>query len=49
MKNKKGQSSIEYFVIMVVILAAIVSTGFIDRMRNAFDEYFNNAVNVVAR
>jgi hypothetical protein len=39
-----AQSIIEYFVIMVVILGAILSTRFIERVRSSFEVYFNNAV-----
>lgn len=38
-----GQSVIEYFVVLTVILAAILSSGFIDRLRDAFDIYFDKA------
>lgn len=43
MRNK-GQSTIEYFVILTVILAAILSTGVIERVRGGFKVYFNSAV-----
>ena len=43
MRNK-GQSTIEYFVILTVILAAILSTGVIERIRGGFEVYFNSAV-----
>ena len=43
-KTRAGQSVIEYFVILTVILAVILSTGFIERMRGTFDTYFNKAV-----
>lgn len=41
---KTGQSTVEYFLIMVVILVAVLSTGFIGRIRGAFRTYFDNAV-----
>ena len=43
-KRISGQSVVEYFIILVVVLAALLSTGFIDRMRGAFETYFNKAV-----
>lgn len=41
---KKGQSVIEYFVIMTAILGVILSSGVIERIRGHFDRYFNSAV-----
>lgn len=38
-----GQSVIEYFVVLTVILAVILSSGFLGRIRNAFDIYFTTA------
>ena len=44
-KQTSGQSVIEYFVIFAHILAAVFSTGIIERIRqNAFDAYFNKAI-----
>jgi len=40
----KGQSTMEYFIILSVVLTAILATGFIGRMRGAFDTYFTRAV-----
>lgn len=40
---RKGQSTMEYFIILAVVLTAILATGFIDRMRGAFDTYFTRA------
>jgi len=42
-KKTNGQTVIEYFIIMVIILAVILSTGFIDRVRNSFQGYFSDA------
>lgn len=42
-----GQSVIEYFVVLTVILAAILSSGFLDRIRVAFDGYFDRAANEI--
>lgn len=43
MKNK-AQSTIEYFVILTLILAAILSSRVIERVRGGFQGYFNSAV-----
>lgn len=43
-KTRAGQSLIEYFVILTVILAAVLSTGIIDRVHQAFDDYFTDAI-----
>lgn len=42
--NKRGQSIVEYVVIMVVILAAIFGSGIIDRVRAAFSGYADSAI-----
>ncbi|MCU0666748.1 MAG: hypothetical protein MUF05_06615 [Candidatus Omnitrophica bacterium] len=41
--NKKAQTTAEYFVIMAVVIAAIVSAGFIMKMKGSFKNYFNTA------
>lgn len=38
-----GQGITEYFIIMLVVLIAILSTGFIGRMHNSLKIYFDNA------
>jgi hypothetical protein len=43
-KHVSGQSVIEYFIMMALILAAILSTGVIERIRGGFQGYFNSAV-----
>jgi len=44
MENKtRGQTIIEYFVIMAIVLAVILSSGFIGRIRSGFQAYFNSA------
>lgn len=40
---RKGQSVMEYFIILAVVLTAILATGFIGRMRGAFGIYFTRA------
>ena len=47
MRKRKAQSVIEYFVVVTVILAAILSSGFLDRIRAAFDTYFDRAANEI--
>jgi len=43
MKGRRGQSIAEYFIIMLVILAAVLASGFRDKIKNAFDKYYNKA------
>jgi len=43
-KTISGQSVIEYFVMMAVILAAILSTGVIEHFQGALNNYFDSAV-----
>jgi len=40
----RGQVIIEYFLLMTVILAAILSTSFITQVRLSFEGYFKQAV-----
>lgn len=49
MRRMSAQSVIEYFVVMTIILAAILSTGVIDRIRGGFQIYFDRAADVIAR
>jgi len=44
---KRGQSIVEYVVILSVILASLIFTGFIGRVRGAFQTYFDAAVNTI--
>ena len=41
---RKGQSLVEYFILMSVFLTAVLATGFIQHMTDAFRTYFDNAV-----
>jgi len=43
-KHLAGQSVIEYFVILALVMVVIASSGFIDTVRNAFYDYFNRGV-----
>lgn len=43
MINKSGQSVAEYFLIMVVVLAAIIAVRFLGRIQGAFGGYFAKA------
>jgi uncharacterized protein (UPF0333 family) len=44
MLNKRaGQNVAEYFLMMVVVLAAIMAIGFLGKVRGVFDGYFNKA------
>ncbi len=38
--SNSGQSIAEYFIILVVILAAVLSVGFLDKIRGSFNNYF---------
>ncbi|MEK6727836.1 MAG: hypothetical protein AABY28_04085 [Candidatus Omnitrophota bacterium] len=42
-KKLSAQSSIEYLVVLTVVLAAILSSGILGRIRNAFNIYFTTA------
>lgn len=42
-RPKRGQSIAEYFIIMTVVLAAILATGFIDNIKGVFRDYFTRA------
>jgi len=42
-----GQSVAEYFLIMVVVLAAILATGFVDNVKDVFRNYFTRASNTI--
>lgn len=39
-----AQSTIEYLLILLIVLAAILGSNFIHRMRNPFKLYFDKAV-----
>lgn len=43
-RSKSGQSAMEYFIIISVLLAVIINSGFIGQMRDAFRGYFDAAV-----
>ncbi|MHB8154812.1 MAG: hypothetical protein ACYDFR_02020 [Candidatus Omnitrophota bacterium] len=43
-RQVSGQSMIEYFVVLALVMAVVVSSGFIDTVRNAFYNYFNRGV-----
>ena len=38
--SNSGQSIAEYFIIIVVILAAVLSVRFLDKIRGSFNTYF---------
>lgn len=44
LNQKKGQSVAEYFIVMVVVLAAVLAAGFVSRIRSGLENYFNSAV-----
>ncbi|MFA5145740.1 MAG: hypothetical protein WC723_07095 [Candidatus Omnitrophota bacterium] len=43
-RKSKGQSVIEYFVVLALLMALAVSSGFINTVRDAFYNYFNRGV-----
>lgn len=45
--RKSAQSVVEYVLIMCVVLAAILSVGFVDKMRGAFGKYFTKAAETI--
>lgn len=47
LKNKKGQSVIEYVLVFGAILLAVLGTDLIGGMRRAFNQYFNYASNTI--
>jgi len=42
-KPNLGQSTAEYFILMAVIVVAIVATGFLGKIKAAFQGYFDKA------
>lgn len=46
-KPKLAQSVLEYFIIMTVILAAVLASGFLGRVKGVFGSYFNKAANTI--
>lgn len=40
LKSKRAQTTIEYFVLLVVIALAIITTGFFSNARQAFETHF---------
>jgi len=48
LKLKSAQAVAEYTLIMSVVLAVILSIGFIDRVRDTFTAYFNKASGKIA-
>jgi Flp pilus assembly pilin Flp len=43
MRTCRGQSTSEYFIILVVVLVAVLAAGFRDKIKNAFSSYYNKA------
>lgn len=42
--RKTAQAIMEYVLVFSVVMAAILASGFIDRVRGTFDSYFTKAV-----
>jgi len=47
MRSRSAQSIAEYFIIMVVVLAALLAVGFRDNIKDVFQKYFNKASSVI--
>jgi hypothetical protein len=47
-KNKKAQSIMEYMLIMTVVIAAIISVGFLDNVKGIFRNYFDSMVSWIS-
>lgn len=43
-KEISAQSVIEYLVIITAIMALLLSSGIVERMKGVFEGYFNQAV-----
>jgi len=43
LKNTKAQIAIEYVLLFGIFLIAVLATGIIDRVRNSFYAYFDQA------
>lgn len=46
-KTFKGQSTVEYFIMMIVVLVAIATSGVIGKVQTALGTYFNKASAVI--
>lgn len=44
---KLAQSVLEYFIIMTVILAAVLATGFVGNVKDVFRTYFTKAADAI--
>lgn len=45
--TKKGQNLMEYVLVLCIILIAVLSTGFIGKLRSSADKYFSKSVSAV--
>jgi len=48
MKGRRAQSIAEYFIIMLVILAAVIAAGFKDNIKEVFQKYFNRTSGIIS-
>jgi len=46
-RAKNGQNLMEYVLIMCIVLIAVLSTGFIGKLRSSADKYFSKSVSAV--
>jgi len=47
-KPNSGQSVSEYFIIMTVITAVIIASGFLGKIKSTFDVYFDKAASAIS-
>lgn len=47
--SQRAQSTMEYFLIFLIVLAAILSSDFIGKMHDAFKLYFDKAVTEIIK
>ena len=46
--NQKAQAVMEYFLIFTLVLAAVLASNFLGRVKGAFENYYNTAQNEIA-
>jgi Flp pilus assembly pilin Flp len=46
-RRNSGQSTAEYFILLAVIALAVVATGFLGKIKGAFQGYFDQATNKI--
>ncbi len=46
-KFKQAQIVFEYIVIFAIVIAALISTGFLSKLKQNFSSHYNSCVNVI--